>query len=323
MNDQSQAFQSSPELLENQVIEVRHFRDGLGCYPTGVTVVTTRDADGQPRGFTANSFTSVSLDPPLVSVCLAKTAHSHVVFSAAPAFAVHVLSEAQKPVSSLFASKAADKFEQCQWSDGRSGVPLIKDSLATFECKVWQRVDAGDHTMLIGEVIGLQHSPGRPLGYCRGAYVGYQEVAAVNASASGNAHIRALIETDQGVVMLRHGDGDFELPGASRLGTPGGVEGLYGVLKSLGLHATLDFVFSVYEDAQGPCVIYRGRAPASGHGDARLNHVALKDLTHVKVADQAMTSVLARYARERFEDSFGIYVGDAQRGHVAPLAHAA
>ena len=305
------------------VIDVRHFRDGLGCYPTGVTVVTTRDAGGQPRGFTANSFTSVSLDPPLVSVCLAKTAHSHTVFSSAPAFAIHVLSEAQKPISSLFASKAPDKFEQCQWSEGQSGVPIIQDSLATFECKAWQLVDAGDHTILIGEVVGLAHSPGRPLGYCRGAYVGYQEVAAVNATSSDKAHIHALIETVEGVAMLRRTDGIYELPGASRLGTAAGKDGLYGVLTTLGLSATLDFVFSVYEDAQGPCVIYRGRAPAVASGDTRMHQVALQDLAGLKVADEATASVLARYARERAEDSFGVYVGHADCGGVTALAHTA
>lgn len=317
MSDTSQSFSAS------QAIDVRHFRDGLGCYPTGVTVVTTRDADGQPRGFTANSFTSVSLDPPLVSVCLAKTAHSHAVFSAAPAFAIHVLSEAQKPISSLFASKAADKFEQCQWRDGHSGVPLIQDSLATFECKAWQLVDAGDHTILIGEVVGLEHSPGRPLGYCRGAYVGYQEVAAVNASGSGNAHIHALIESNGGVMLLRQANGIYELPGASRLGSAAGNDGLYGILNALGLQATLDFVFSVYEDAQGPCVIYRGRAPAVASGDTRMHQVALHDLAGLKVADEATASVLARYARERAEDSFGVYVGHADCGGVTALAHTA
>jgi len=264
----------------------------------------------------------VSLDPPLVSVCLAKTAHSHGVFSASKAFAIHVLSEAQKDISSLFASKAADKFERCQWTNGLAAVPLIENSLATFECEAWQRVDAGDHTILIGRVVGLEHSAGRPLGYCRGAYVGYQEVAAVNASGSGNAHIHALIETDGGVWLVKNGLGGYALPGAARLGTSGGSEGLHGVLQDLGLHATLDFVFSVYEDAQGPCVIYRGRAPLPERLDPRLHCVELKDLAQLGVADQATASVLARYARERTEDSFGIYVGDAQSGAVSPLAQA-
>lgn len=303
-------------------IDVRRFRDGLGCYPTGVTVVTTRDADGQPRGFTANSFTSVSLDPPLVSVCLAKTAHSHAVFSESPAFAIHVLSETQKDISSLFASKAADKFERCRWTEGLDAVPLIRDSLATFECEAWQRVDAGDHTILIGRVVGLDHTAGRPLGYCRGAYVGYQEVAAVDASGSSNAHIHALIETDDGVLLVKNAQGGYTLPGASRLGTPGGSEGLHGVLQSLGLHATLDFVFSVYEDAQGPCVIYRGRAPRPAVADARRHCVPLASLLQLTMADEATAAVLTRYARERAEDSFGVYVGDAQHGEVSPLAHA-
>ena len=304
-------------------IDVRHFRDGLGCYPTGVTVVTTRGADGQPRGFTANSFTSVSLNPPLVSVCLAKTAHSHAVFSEAKAFAIHVLGETQKDISSLFASKAADKFDRCRWTEGQAGVPLIQDSLAIFECEAWQQVGAGDHTILIGRVVSLDHSAGRPLGYCRGAYVGSQDVAAINASGSGNAHIHALIETDDGVLLIKDAQGDCTLPGASRLGTPGGSEGLHGALRSLGLNATLDFVFSVYEDAQGPCVIYRGRAPTPAPTDARLHFVALAGLSSLTTADKATAAVLTRYARERAEDSFGVYVGDAQRGEVSPLAHAA
>ena len=304
-------------------IDVRNFRDGQGCYPTGVTIVTTRDATGQPRGFTANSFTSVSLDPPLVSVCLAKTAHSHAVFTEVSAFAIHVLSESQKDLSSLFASKAADKFERCQWTDGMGSVPLIKNSLATFECKAYQSVDAGDHTILIGRVVNLEHTAGRPLGYCRGAYVGYQEVAAVNASGSTNAHIHALIETDDGVLLVKNGKGQYELPGASRLGTPSGSEGLHGVLKAFGVDVTLDFVFSVYEDDQGPCVIYRGRAPAIAQGHPQLNCVALKDLPQFSAMDDATISVLARYARERSEDSFGVYVGDAQSGEVSSLVHTA
>lgn len=304
-------------------INVRNFRDGLGCYPTGVTVVTTRDSSGQPRGFTANSFTSVSLEPPLVSVCLAKTASSHSVFSKASAFAIQVLSEAQKDISSLFASKAADKFDRCQWTDGLGSVPLIKNSLATFECEADQWVDAGDHTILIGRVVKLEHTAGRPLGYCRGAYVGYQEVAAVNASGGTNAHIHALIETDDGVLLMKNAKGHYELPGASRLGTPGGSEGLHGVLKAFGLDATLDFVFSVYEDAQGPCVIYRGRAPAVAKNHAQLHCVALNDLPQFNLTDAATASVLARYARERSEDSFGVYVGTSQIGEVSPLAQAA
>lgn len=303
-------------------IDVKSFRDGLGCYPTGVTVVTTRDATGEARGFTANSFTSVSLDPPLVLVCLAKTAHSHTVFSEAPSFAIHVLSEAQKEVSSLFASKASDKFERCQWTAGLGGVPLIQGSLAVFECTAHQYVDAGDHTILIGRVVNLEHNAGRPLGYCRGAYVGYQDIAALDATSNIKAHIHALIETEEGVLMLQNAQGSYELPGAPRLGKPGESEGLHGVLQAFGLQASLDFVFSVYEDAQGPCVIYRGRAPSAGTPNTRLHCIALEDLPRIRFVDEATASVLTRYARERSEDQFGIYVGDAHSGEVSPLAQA-
>jgi flavin reductase (DIM6/NTAB) family NADH-FMN oxidoreductase RutF len=300
-------------------LDIKKFRAGLGCYPTGVTVVTTRDATGEARGFTANSFTSVSLDPPLVLVCLAKTAHSHAVFAEAPSFAIHVLSEAQKEVSSLFASKASDKFDRCQWTAGLGGVPLIQSSLAVFECTAHQFLDAGDHTILIGRVINLEHNAGRPLGYCRGAYVGYQDVEALDANSNIKAHLHALIETEKGVLMVQDAQGRYELPGAPRLGKPGNGEGLHGVLQAFGLQASLDFVFSVYEDAQGPCVIYRGRAPSAGTANTQLHCIALDDLAQTRFVDEATASVVTRYTRERREDRFGIYVGDVHSGEVSPL----
>jgi len=102
-------------------IDPKAFRQALGNYPTGVTVVTTVDADGTPRGLTANSFTSVSLDPALILVCLGKTTASHPVFMQAERFAVNILAEDQREVSALFASKSPDKFAQAAWHTGASG----------------------------------------------------------------------------------------------------------------------------------------------------------------------------------------------------------
>lgn len=305
--------------IESTVIDPIEFRKALGCYPTGVTVVTTRDASGVARGFTANSFTSVSLTPPLVLVCLAKAAHSHAVFTTTERFAINVLAEDQKGVASLFASKQPDKFQRCAWHAGATGTPVIDGAVATFECRTYQCVAAGDHTILIGEVLALQQGPARPLGYCRGAYVGYQDEQAMATAAQPQARVAALVETARGVVMLQDGNGHYSLPGAPRLGRPGSDDGLQHTLLALGLKATLDFIFSVYEDRQGPCVVYRGRAPEPAPHQLGVSCVPLQDLAHIPLSDEAHRSMLMRYARERQEDVFGVYVGDAEQGDVCAL----
>lgn len=304
---------------ESPAFEVKKFRDALGCYPTGVTVVTTTDANGDARGFTANSFTSVSLNPPLLLVCLAKTAHSHAVFSASGSFAINVLSEKQRDVSGLFASKAPDKFEQVEWVKGHANVPLIQGSLAMFQCETHERVDAGDHTILIGRVVDFASDSGRPLGYCRGAYVAYQDANALSAVAKEGARVGALIETPEGVVVMSDASGARTLPTSTRLGNSDGSTGLYQLLANLGLSASLDFVYSVYEDEHGPCVIYRGRAPGVRNAVASSSLVPIADLDKVSLSDEATTAMLRRYARERSEDIYGVYVGDAISGTVVPM----
>ena len=125
-------------------IDPRALRNALGCFPTGVTVITTRQDDGTPRGFTANSFSSVSLDPPLLLVSIAKTAASLPVFEAAGHFAVNVLGDGQRAVSALFAGRSPEKFAQTEWRPGIHGAPLIDGSLTWFECARHQAVEAGE-----------------------------------------------------------------------------------------------------------------------------------------------------------------------------------
>jgi flavin reductase (DIM6/NTAB) family NADH-FMN oxidoreductase RutF len=151
--------------------DTRAFRDALGRFATGVTIVTTLAPDGTPDGLTANSFTSVSLDPPLVLFCIARTATSWDAFAGAQAFAVHVLASHQRDLSARFASRVADKFEGIPWERGRGGVPVLAESLATFECAMHATHDAGDHRILIGRVEAFSHqSSEAPLLYYAGAY---------------------------------------------------------------------------------------------------------------------------------------------------------
>lgn len=151
-----------------------------------MTVVTTIQPDGSPRGFTANSFTSVSLDPPLILVCISKTASSHPVFSATQRFAVSVLAENQADVSGVFASKAQDKFARVPWDTRKTGAPVIRDAAASFDCVTHDVVDAGDHIILIGRVVDFAQTSASPLGYCRGAYVNFS--LSQDALSAAGAH---------------------------------------------------------------------------------------------------------------------------------------
>ena len=145
-------------------------RKAFGSFTTGVTVVATREADGTPRGFTANSFSSVSLDPPLLLVCIAKSALSLRVFQEAPCFSVNILEQSQAEVSRIFASQAVDKFDRVPWDKGVSEIPLLRGSLARFICETDRQIDAGDHAILLGKVVGFDYQNGTPLSYFRGKY---------------------------------------------------------------------------------------------------------------------------------------------------------
>jgi flavin reductase (DIM6/NTAB) family NADH-FMN oxidoreductase RutF len=151
--------------------DARTLRDALGCFATGVTVVTTLDEAGRPVGLTANSFTSVSLEPPLLLVCLAKTAGSLPAFAAAPGFAVNVLHTGQQTVSARFASKTEDRFAATPWETWDTGAPIVEHSLASFDCTRHAWHDAGDHVILVGRVQRVRFEPRRdPLLYFRGRY---------------------------------------------------------------------------------------------------------------------------------------------------------
>lgn len=169
--------------MDTVAFDPREFRRALGAFVTGVTVVTTLEADGVPRGFTANSFTSVSLDPPLILICIARTASAFPVFAARGHFAVNVLAGHQQAVSNTFASKVHDKFAQIPWTRARTGSPLIRDVAAWFDCQTHQMIDAGDHTILIGRVLDFDHAAHTPLGFCRGSYLTFGQTTTAQTAS--------------------------------------------------------------------------------------------------------------------------------------------
>lgn len=145
------------------------FRLALGQFATGVTVITTVTEQG-PVGITANSFTSVSLDPPLVLWCPAKAAKRHDFFMQAQHFAIHVLGSDQLNVCEEFA-RSWGVFSDYENAKNEAGVPIIPGCLAVFECQTTQTHDAGDHTIIVGEVYRARQRDGDPLAFSQGAYL--------------------------------------------------------------------------------------------------------------------------------------------------------
>ncbi len=156
----------------------RQFRNVLGQFATGVTVVTTNAPDGTPLGVTVNSFTSVSLDPPLVLFCLERDAFCCPAFERSTHFAVNILGSGQRALSDRFAEPGTDKTDK--WSDleiriGDHGCPLLPGTLGALECERHAMHDGGDHIILIGRVLSLDANSGSPLVYFRGAYTALTE----------------------------------------------------------------------------------------------------------------------------------------------------
>lgn len=139
------------------------FRQALSRFASGVTIVTTLGDDGRPWGFTASAFSSLSLDPPLILVCLANTAECHPHFATTDSFAVNILRHEHRPLAELFAARGADKFGGEDFVDGDDGLPTLPDALAVLSCNVYQRLEAGDHTILIGEVYAAEARKGQPM----------------------------------------------------------------------------------------------------------------------------------------------------------------
>ena len=128
-----------------------HFRSVLGEFATGVTIITTIE-NQEPRGITANSFTSVSLEPPLVLFCLGRESTNFNAFNAADFFAVNILSADQSAISNKFAVFEGDRFEGVNWTRWETGAPILPNTIAAIECRLKELIDAGDHIIVLGEV---------------------------------------------------------------------------------------------------------------------------------------------------------------------------
>jgi flavin reductase (DIM6/NTAB) family NADH-FMN oxidoreductase RutF len=155
---------------DHSPIDPRDFRNALGTYATGVTVITAAGTDGKPYGLTCNSFASVSLNPPLVLWSLVIYSQSMGIFQNASHFAVNVLGASQQALATKFATPSEDKFTGVEWKSGLGQAPILADSVANFQCRAVDRYYGGDHVIFLGAVEAYAYNRDEPLLFARGGY---------------------------------------------------------------------------------------------------------------------------------------------------------
>lgn len=302
-------------------LDPRALRDAFGAFLTGVTVVTTHNAEGAPIGFTANSFTSVSLDPPLLLVCLAKTSRNYAVLTEAKGFGVNILAEDQKDVSNTFARPVEDRFAAVDWKTGPLGSPVFSDVAAWFDCAMHDVVDAGDHVILIGRIEGFENSGKTGLGYARG---GYFTPALAEKSLLANADasllMGAVAERDGQILMVDDGKGGWTLPFVEKAESDG-VEALEACFsETTGLTIQVGLLYSVYEDTKAgrQHVVYRATL---GEGEPKAGKFFPVQAPPIdEIRDTAVRDIVRRYGAESMLGNFGLYVGNHEKGRVHAVA---
>ncbi|WP_201585403.1 flavin reductase family protein [Psychrobacter jeotgali] len=299
-------------------LDSKALRNAFGSYMTGVTVITTMTDDGTPVGFTANSFTSVSLEPPLLLVCPAKSLSSFEVFANCKHFAVNILSEDQQNISNIFAGSKEDRFSQVEWQTDAQGNPIIDGALTHFSCKTERNLEAGDHHILIGEVLDFSAREGLGLGYASGGYfsLGLEREAAEISSQQKQVNVGVIIEHN-GKVLLSQNDGKAALPITTTDDHSSAVSTIRQFLINNGIDAELGAVFSIYESTKNnnSYIFYRAFAESAdtqGLGE----YVAIDSLAKQDFASPAMAQMMTRYAIESKNGFYGVYVGQEEHGKV-------
>lgn len=297
--------------------EPRVLRNAFGAFMTGVTVVTTMDADGKPVGFTANSFTSVSIDPPLLLVCLARSSRNYETLTTGRGFAVNILSEEQKDISNRFARPSEDRFADISWQPGPFGSPVLGDVAAWFDCSRFNVVDTGDHVILIGEVEAFESTERAGLGYARG---GYFTPSLADKALAGAHDLRQAIGLiaicEQSILLQERVDGTFCIPTVELSETTGQLDIREQLAALAGVPVHDDFIYSVYEDtvARRQQVVYR--AAASHQDGANGAFHSIHDLPLTRVPDPAQRDMLKRFSTEAGLGNYGIYIGNQEKGRV-------
>ena len=313
-----------PDVDGNQSIDPLDLRRAFGTFATGVTIVTTAGEDAKVYGFTANSFTSVSLDPPLLLVNIAKSAYGVQIFTGARGFAVNILAEKQRELSNTFASRGADKFANTSWTTKSTGSPVFDDVIAWFDCEFFNQVDAGDHVILIGKVLDYGYSSDSPLAFCWGAYLsfGLSPEMLQMISSSGDLRVGALIEFDGRLLMQTSPDsGEVGLPVADSVGDADTENSLVGLLSLAGIDAHLPFFYAAYLHDNTRYIYYREslRSVENLDQNHQFQFIEFDAIPWQSIQDNAITTMIKRFLSERSLDNYAVYIGDYDQGDVYPV----
>lgn len=298
-------------------LDSSELRQAFSTFMTGVTVVTALDGEGRPVGFTANSFTSVSLDPPLLLVCPGKTMHLFEVFNECEHFVVNVLSEFQQDVSNTFATDDGDRFAGVKWQADEQGCPLLEGVVATFSCHVYQRVDAGDHIILIGYIDAFKRQGSRGLGYSNNGYFSLgMEQKAQEAPLERALKVGAIIEHENCILLERTEQGlrppDVAVPvGSSARST------ILQYLRTAGLDSELGQVYSIFDSRRfgASFTYYRAHAQSTDTGGLG-EYIPVHELAEQQYVSDTHARMMKRYILERQHGIFGVYVGDENDGDL-------
>lgn len=307
-------------------------RKAFGAFLTGVTVVTAYDDQGRPRGITVNSFSSVSMSPPLVSFCVDQGAASLSTFVDCSAYAINILGADQQEEALRFARRGADKFVDMSFGHSSGGAPVLHGAIAWFDCTVHQCVDAGDHVIIIGRVRDYAHANGAPLGFFQGAFMSPNvgsEAHVQNVVQASSIRVGWLLEDANGSLALcRQSDGRYAIP-VERLS----IHDLDYVSLSarasqtMGRKAQIQFLFSMYAAHGGGelVLVYRGVLSDTETETDKINgSVYMVNVHQTDLAvrmDRTDASIVQRYLQERVGDGFGIYSGNEFGGSVARILH--
>ncbi len=299
-------------------VDLRKLRNAFGTFMTGVTVVTAVNEKRVPVGFTANSYTSVSLNPPLVLVCPAMALGSIDVFNTSRRFAINILADDQQSVSNIFAACTGDRFAQVAWRPDDAGCPLLTGAAAYFSCSVHDRVTAGDHLVLIGRVERFDTTGKAGLGYANGGYfsLGLERRAADLPVGTGTVNVGAIIEHD-GRILLESTPSGLRPPQTRASRRTGMLAIVRAHLAATELDVEIGPVYSMFESAATGeySVYYRGSAANDKTGGLGAYYPAAQ-LLSLDYSTRAVADMMHRYQLERQNGVFCLYVGDEAEGEV-------
>lgn len=309
-------------------INPKELRNAFGTFMTGVTVVTTNNENGKISndenrnfsnvGFTANSFTSVSLDPPLLSVCLAKSMSCCSIFENCSHFAINILAEAQEDISNLFASYKGDRFSKVGWSADSNGSPIIDGVTTSFSCSNYQQIDAGDHLILIGEITSFETTGDEGLGYSNQGYfsLGLERGAVEPPKSMRNFKVGVIIESEGGVLLHKTDDG-FELPSITVESRTGALRAIRKYIEAKQFEIEFGPVYSIFDNQKtGDYSVYFLANSTSQQTSNLGKFYSVETLSDLPMASQSLKVMLDRYSLETKAGVFGLYLGDEDDGDV-------